>query len=364
MTNRERFIACATGKPIDRTPVFFMFGPWGETVARWQSEGVENPGGAWADFDLDRCVGVAGYVNHHFCPGFAHELIERKEDGKLIMRDGFGQIIECIEGHSTIPKIIRSPVETLEDWQKLKTERLNASDPRRFSQNWKEIAENLNAADVPVQIGTYPMGLYGTLRDLVGVEGSLYAFYDEPELVETIMNDLTDYYIELFDIICRDVKVDILHIWEDMSGKQGSLISPEHVRQYMLPNYRRLSDFAKAHDIPVVQVDTDGNCEELIPLFAEAGVNMMLPFEVKAGCDVVEWRKKYPYMSMLGGIDKTKIAEGRQAIEEEIERIKPLFGKTGYFPALDHLIPPETSFEDYKYFTERIIEESRKTTGN
>lgn len=357
MTNRERFIACATCKPIDRTPVFFMFGPWGETVARWQNEGVPNPGGAWADFNLDRCVGIAGYVNHHFCPGFAYELIEKLPGGKSIIRDGFGQIIECIDGHSTIPKIIRSPVNSYEEWKQIRTERFNASDPRRFPPNWKEIAENLNAADVPVQIGTYPMGLYGTMRDLMGVEGSLFCFYDDPALVEAIMCELTDFYLELFEKICRDVKVDVLHIWEDMSGKQGSLISPEHVRKYMVPNYRRLRDFADKHNIPVMQLDTDGNCEELIPLFAEGGVNMMLPFEVLAGCDVVELRKKYPYMSMMGGIDKMKISLGKKAIDEEIERIRPLLGYTGYFPALDHLIPPEMSFDDYKYFTERIISE-------
>ena len=52
------------------------------------------------------------------------------------------------------------------------------------------------------------------------------------------------------------------------------------IREFMLPNYKKLSDFAKAHDIAVIQVDTDGDCEELIPLFAGAGVNMMLPLSL------------------------------------------------------------------------------------
>ena len=188
----------------------------------------------------------------------------------------------------------------------------------------------------------------------MGVEGSLFAFYDMPELVKEIMDSLTDFWLAIYEKICKDVQVDILHIWEDMSGKQGSLVSPDMIREFMLPNYQKLSQFAKEHNIGVVQVDTDGDCEALIPLFAEAGVNMMLPFEVSAGCDVVALRRKYPYMSMMGGIDKMEIAKGKEATDRELQRIEPLLFETGYFPALDHLIPPEISYEDYTYFVNRL----------
>ena len=60
-----------------------------------------------------------------------------------------------------------------------------------------------------MQIGIYPCGLYGTLRDLMGVEGSLFAFYDMPDLVKDIMDGLTDFWLSIYEKICRDVKVDI-----------------------------------------------------------------------------------------------------------------------------------------------------------
>ena len=81
---------------------------------------------------------------------------------------------------------------------------------------------------------------------------------------------------------------------------------------------------------------------------------MMLPFEVTAGCDVVALRRKYPYMSMMGGIDNMEIAKGKEAIDRELKRIEPLLFETGYFPALDHLIPPEISYADYTYFVNRL----------
>lgn len=355
MTDRERFINCALCKDIDRSPLIFYFGPWGETIQRWKEEGVDNPN-AWLDnFDLDKPpILISGYVNMLHNPPFTFEILERKGN-TIIYKDFFGQIAQSIEGQSNIPKILKSPVNSFSEWERFKEERLNPEDESRFPPNWPEIVEMLNNQDRPIQIGAYPCGIFGTMRDLLGVEGSLYGFYDEPELVKDIMDYLTDFWICLFEKICKDVKVDILHIWEDISGKQGSLISPSHIREFMFPNYKKLKDFCVKHDIPVFQVDTDGNCEELIPLFAEVGVNMMLPFEVAAGSDVVKLREKYPYMSIMGGIDKREIAKGKEHIDRELERIYPLLNKTGYFPALDHLIHPEISYEDYSYFVNRLI---------
>lgn len=357
MTSRERYIQCALGQPIDRSPFVFYFGPWGETAMEWEAQGVPDPWNAWLNgfgFD-DRVIMTADVVNHLHCPRFELYVIEDKGD-TVIEMDSFGQIVESVKGKSGIPKILRPPVTCREDWEKLKKERLDPHDPRRFPDNWKELVAQWKTIDAPVQVGAYPCGLYGTLRDLMGVEESLYAFYDEPELVHDIMDYLTDFWIAIYEKICADIQVDILHIWEDMSGKQGSMLSPDCIREFMLPNYRKLRKFADEHGIRVVQVDTDGNCEMLIELFHEAGVNMMMPFEVTEESDICALREQYPYMAMQGGIDKLEIAKGKEAIDAELERIRPLINEPGYFPALDHLIPPDISYADYHYFVTKLRE--------
>jgi uroporphyrinogen decarboxylase len=164
--------------------------------------------------------------------------------------------------------LVRVPFLSIYESHRL---RLHPDGPRSFPANREELTESWKTADAPIRIGAFPCGLYGTLRDLMGVEGSLIAFYGEPEPVKTITDDLTDFRLRIFEIITRDVQVDMIHIWEDMSGKQGSLISPAFICEFMLPNYKRIRDFADAHGIPIMVVDTDGNCEELIPLFHEAG---------------------------------------------------------------------------------------------
>jgi hypothetical protein len=39
MTDRERFVNCVLGKPVDRVPFWLFWGPWGRTWKRWEREG-------------------------------------------------------------------------------------------------------------------------------------------------------------------------------------------------------------------------------------------------------------------------------------------------------------------------------------
>ena len=356
MTNKERFINCATGKPIDRTPFLFYFGPWGETLERWKKEdGIEDPG-AWCDarFGFDNAIQtVSGAVQLFFYPGFEFKVIE-ETDRHIIFQDMHGSILQGMKGKSAIPKILRPAITCREDWEKLRDEKLDPDIADRFTPFFYEYAKSLKGIDAPVQIGSYPYGLFGTLRDMTGVEELCFMFYDDPDLIREMMDYLTDFWLKIYEKIVQYVDVDIIHIWEDMSGKSGPMISPDMAREFMIPNYKKFKEFARKHNIPVIAVDTDGICDELIPVFEEAGINLMMPFEVAAGNDVVELRQRFPGMSLMGGIDKMEIAKGKAAIDRELDRIEPLLGKPGYFPALDHLINPEISYKDYVYFVEGL----------
>lgn len=101
-------------------------------------------------------------------------------------------------------------------------------------------------------------------------------------------------------------------------------------------------------------VDTDGNCEELIPLLLEAGVTGLYPMEVSAGMDVVKARKNYPQLQMMGGIPKSDIALGKKRIDEFLKDVAFLLQKGGYIPFGDHLIPPEVPWEDFAYYRKAL----------
>lgn len=170
------------------------------------------------------------------------------------------------------------------------------------------------------------------------------------------MDYLTGFWISIYEETAKHIKLDHIHIWEDMSGKQGPLISPAMFREFMTPNYKRIVAFAKDHDIPVVSVDTDGNMDIMMTVLSEAGINYVLPFEVQAGCDVVAIKKQYPHIGLYGGIDKRTVAVGTAAIDAELLRVDPLLHGSGYIPGLDHLVPPDVSLDNFRYFVERLRE--------
>jgi len=65
--------------------------------------------------------------------------------------------------------------------------------------------------------------------------------------------------------------------------------------------------------------------------------------------------KKITFIS--GGIDKREIAKGRRAIDRELERmLPPLFRRGGYLPSMDHHVPPEVSYDDFRYYVQRVHE--------
>jgi uroporphyrinogen decarboxylase len=75
---------------------------------------------------------------------------------------------------------------------------------------------------------------------------------------------------------------------------------------------------------------------------------------VAAGCDVRDVRNRYPELGMMGGIDKRALAIGPEAIDQELERIRPVMAGGRYIPDLDHLIPDDVSWENYRYYAEQL----------
>lgn len=56
--------------------------------------------------------------------------------------------------------------------------------------------------------------------------------------------------------------------------------------------------------------------------------------------NVVEVRKAFPRFQIIGGIDKRIIAEGKDALDAELDRkVPPLVNGGGYIPCCDHSVP-------------------------
>ena len=201
-------------------------------------------------------------------------------------------------------------------------------------------------------------GFFGILREWTGLEELLYMFYDDPRLVEDMMDHVLYMMMGIARRTLKDVRVDCIRFWEDMAYKTGPLISPDMFKKYMVPRYKQVTEFLHRNGIDVLHVDCDGNINELIPLWLECGINFHWPLEVAAGMDAVALRKKYGKQLILSSnIDKRALIKGKDATYKEVMSKVPFLLKDGgYFSGLDHAIPPDIPLENFRYYINLLRE--------
>ncbi len=359
MTPRERFIAVANFEEIDRPMRWETTGFWPETLERWQKEGlsleINDPVFMYINegFDLQIPVILGADTHPGLAPLFTEEIYE-ENDRYTIKRDFTGSVVKVFtEGNSSIPMIIESPVKNIQSWEDIKW-RLNPDSKERLEQ-WLPFIEMANNQPYPLIVSI--SGLFGTLRHLFGFENLMLAYYQHKDLVHDISRHWVKMWQGVITDICKMKRPESVNLWEDMCGKNGPMISPAMFTEFMSPYYKELIGLIKNElHIPVVSVDTDGNCTKIIPNFVECGVNMIWPFEVRAGMDVLQVREDWPRQFLIwGGIDKTALALDKKAIEEEVMRVVPaMLKKRGYIPCLDHNVPPDVSYENWLYYKDLL----------
>lgn len=367
MTSRERFLNTMEYKPVDHVPNHEA-GVWAQTLDRWVSEGLNQYDLTWdwftgtEYFNMDPREFID--VNYGMIPSFAEEIIE-KTNRYEIKRNSNGIVTKAlIEGtsggmRSCMDQYMSFPVTNTNDFKELKKKYV-ANLGGRYPAMWKDIMlPRWKDREHPLILGRNcsTLGFYWRAREWMGTENVSYAFYDEPELMHDMMEFIADFTIEVSRPILEQTDVDYVMISEDMSMKNGPLLSPDHYKLYIYPHMRRLVDYYKKNGVKYVLVDTDGNCETLIPLLMDAGVDGIWPLERVADMDPVRIRKKFGRdLRLTGGIDKMKIAKGKDAIEKHLAALVPLIEEGGFIPTIDHTASPDISLENFRYYIKRKID--------
>ena len=354
MNDRERFVACVLGEPVDRPPYWLFWGPWRTTWQRWQREGKPASVTDYRSvFQPDHVPEIVP-VNCGPYPAIDQTILA-EDDETFVHYDSWGIKRRDFKHSESMSEFLEFPVKSREDWRRFRDERLNPDDPRRLDGDWREQCAAWMKNGWPIQLGWYPdVGIFGTYRWLLGDEEALVCLHTEPDLAHDIMDHMTSLYLTVFEAVVKVARVDVIHLWEDMCFRNGPLISPKAWEAFLGPCYRRIKAFALQHNILLMSVDTDGDPDLITPPMMRNGVNYLLPMEVAAGCDVNVWQARYPQLAMMGGIDKRALAHGPRAIDDELARIRPAVERGRYIPDLDHLIPDDVSWDDYCYYAQAL----------
>lgn len=368
MNDRERFLAIARFEKPDMVPV--TGGPRKATLERWYREGLPTDVDLSAYFKFGRGGGMTSCPSQGFewkweqtsssgvnlgpIPPFDYRLLEEDDryfvwvDSLGIKQRGFRQDWERGWSGFATRQFLEFPVKDRATFLQAKR-RYELRVSERYPEDWVTRVEEWKRRDYPLGVGL--RGPFWWTRDMMGLEPMLVMMYKDPGLIRDITDLCAEFQTGVLDDALTDIQPDHAMLNEDMAYKKGPMVSPRTFREFMLPAYRRICSFLKEKGVDVITVDSDGNCEPLIPLWLEAGINGVSPCEIAAGMDPIALRERYPRLILMGGIDKRELAKDQPAIEREVlSKVPYLIARGGYFPGVDHGVPPDISLANFKHF--------------
>ena len=380
MNGREKVLSCLDFDKGSRS-VKAEFAFWYETLDRWYGEGlpkveglpehaighnirsnfntnflnekiVDNDVSRYFDFDFKSYS-----ILNDFSPMYEKVTIE-ENDKFIIFKDDYGITQKRLKDEqggirSSMPMYLDFPIGSRDDFSDYK-ERVGSDFEKRMETGWAETARRSQSEGQLIMLCGRSNGFFWFPRKTMGLEKFLMTIYDDPVLLNEMLDFILDTTISFWEHILEKVEVDLVLINEDMAFKGGPLFSLDSFKELLEPRYGKLTDFLKKYKIKNIFVDSDGDMTSLIPLLLKCGVNGLLPFEVTGTMDLIKIRKDYPELKIAGGINKMKLFGDKDEIDKELEKVPHMLKMGGYVPFVDHSVPPLVSWDNFVYYREKL----------
>lgn len=354
---REEYLDYMTFRRNDRPLFTEIFGPLIGLKEEWEEQGA-TPGELDFSAFTYRCE-ARGYlpINTGRNGGYPEKQIEETAEHK-IWRDGLGRTMQLSKGTATLPLPLDYPVRNMDDWLKIKPWYEFSED--RLNHEWQAIARRHQQEDKVLCV-SIPGG-FDEPRQLLGEEALCLAYYEQPALIQDMLQTIGDTAFKVLERVSKSVRVDLLFVHEDMAGKSGPLAGPTQIKEFIAPYYRRIWELLHERGARLFDQDSDGDMNPVIDAFLDAGVNCMHPMEPAANMDIVATREKYgPRLAFYGGIDKHVLRQSKAMILRELEyKIPPMVRTGGCVIALDHRIPNGTPLDNYRFYVSTVWEMIKK----
>ncbi|MGD8818804.1 MAG: uroporphyrinogen decarboxylase family protein [Anaerolineae bacterium] len=163
-------------------------------------------------------------------------------------------------------------------------------------------------------VGGIGNGVFELSEDLVGFEHLAYMAADDPELLDDLYWRIGDLMVEIWSVFL-DRYADgfaICRFGDDLGFKTSTLVSPKMIRQYILPQYKRVIDLIKGAGKPFLWHSCGkifAIMDDVIALGIDAkhsNEDTIAPFD--------EWISRYgDRIGLLGGIDVDRLCVNKPA---------------------------------------------------
>ena len=166
----------------------------------------------------------------------------------------------------------------LADWDALET--YTPPDPAQVwgmgPEDWSRVAADMQKARAAGELchGSLEHGhMFLRLIYLRGYENIIFDMSDADPRIERLIEMVEDFSM---GIVGRymDLGVDMMSYPEDLGMQAGPMLSPEHLRKYIMPSYERLMAPAREAGC-LVHMHSDGDIRDLVDDLVTSGVDVV-----------------------------------------------------------------------------------------
>ena len=227
--------------------------------------------------------------------------------------------------------------------------------------DWSGRLQAWPARDHPLVIEPWDQGFFQVIgiKDGVTLNVALALLCEQPSLAEAQMEHYGSYIESLIDRALADVDADYALLHEPIASNHAIVISPQTYRRFVWKHLRRVVDCLERHGVMHRFMGTAGRVIPLVPLWMDAGINgLAINRGTECGISYAQLRAEFGRsLRFLGGVDWQAVAQGRDAIDETLERdVRPLLEQGGYIPFLNDTVRPYMPFDHFRYYRKRLDE--------
>jgi uroporphyrinogen decarboxylase len=175
--------------------------------------------------------------------------------------------------------------------------------------------------------------LYELSWYLRGREKILYDYYDNPRLVDGLVEKIAD-FVERLTLSNIESDVDILCFYDDLGSQSSMVISPQIFRRFYKPHYKRIWGAIKSRfQDRYIFLHACGNIGEIIPDLIECGLDILNPIQPEA-MDVSATAREYAKDLTFWGTVSVQRTLPRGTREEIFREVKERVDTAGAAGAL------------------------------
>jgi uroporphyrinogen decarboxylase len=147
---------------------------------------------------------------------------------------------------------------------------------------------------------------------LMGYETLAFSLYDQPDLVQAMFNKIEEIFLPVAETIVQMDDVIALWMGDDMGFKTQTMISSQHLRQYVFPIQKKFADVAHNAGIPFL-LHSCGQLDAVMDdLIDDVGIDAKHSFE-----DVIEPVESISArygdrIAIIGGVDMDLLTRGTE----------------------------------------------------